>query len=180
MPSLVFGQFTVSESTKFSVNTVLSSLEPTNTFKSSTLGDGVFVLNGNSQLLASTPHASFPSLNIADANELLLVSPLSIRDDLTIVSGILDLQFNLKVSGRLFLDKTVQVKNADLLHTIEYLPLRKFIHHTEVLLTNYISSFASDSSVAIACEIIKKNIYKKKNLFSQYSTMPKSPPPKLV
>lgn len=183
IPYLGMSQFVVKKNTMFITNTSLVSFEAVNIFESNLLGSGTFYLNGYAQSFYAHNDISIPTLQIAHASELDIISELSIRGALTLKSGRLKLKHPVYLQGNLHVLNDALIYNYSL---IKFLTEQLSAHKNAWGSITHYSNMASVLKRSHSCDLFldgfdQKNNVVDKNLFykSPYTT-PLQPPPEFI
>jgi hypothetical protein len=96
------------------------SLEQNNDFQSFVTGDGMLHFNGNLQNLTASKDAYLTNVSIDNATQFHIITKISVKGNLDILSGVLVLEYPLIIGGKVTVFNTAAVQNAYLI---------TFMHH---------------------------------------------------
>ena len=181
LPFSAMAQLVVKENTVFLVKSEISTKEKTNQFKSDIEGEkGTLCLAGKSQTLETAIDVSLPNVVLNNASELAVLSKLNIKGDLTIKKGILKLNHELTIKGKIIKYNGAIIQNEFM---IIFVNDNQQFHELEGAITsNQKTNEVVGSENKIINDFFKQNkqfqfTYAVTNLYKSYSPIPLSPPP---
>lgn|GEM_PF-2594428 len=182
LPLTLTAQLVVEKHTLVSLKQEMTSKAFQNYFFSSIDGDKALVLSAEVRMLYLEEGVFLHSLIIENASNLQIQSPITIRSDFTVKSGILSLNYPIKIAGQIKLGDEVLLANPE------------YIISTTNYTTTFILPFSQNSVSQPVWSTInflltsKIFYFDKKNnpddylttLYTQYKMLPPTPPPQIL
>jgi hypothetical protein len=136
LPTESAAQLVVKENFIFSLNGPVYSVEQSNAFYSNVTGNAALHFVGTQQTLAIAKNVYLTNVSIGNAAQLRIITKISIKENLDILSGVLVLEYPLIIGGRLTLLDTAAIENTQLITILNHTVLEQ----TNGLLANSASA----------------------------------------
>lgn len=179
LPVATVAQLKVSENTLLTVKSTLSTKEETNTFESSALGDGEIYLVGEEQSLDFAENTSLHTLHIKNADKIDIKSPLTIKGDLIVENGTLQLHHDVSLKGELILKNEAAIQGKSFINKFNYAPIALHENATSKTLNNTAAMLLQQTHRTIVLQ--QKSILANHSqpVLQKFVNQPSKPPPQL-
>lgn len=181
MPIIGMAQLIVKDNTKFFLKGKLSTATQTNKFYSDIKGEqGVLFFVGKAQTIQTAAQASLSNVVVNNASELSVFSKLQIKGDLTISKGVLVLNHELLIHGKLELQSGAFIQNKHLITFVN--EAKQYNKSTETITYNQNSIPALFSNTEHETAVYNLALEENKssftfNFYKSHTLSPVKPPP---